>query len=479
MKKLTINYLYNMTYQILTLIIPIITAPYLARTLQTTANGINNYTSSIVYWFTLIGMLGITLYGNKEVAKVRDDKEKLSKKFWEIFGLQFISNFICLITFYLIFGLASTDYKTILLIQGLSIISVMFDVSWLFYGIENIKRVTLRNIVVKLLNVISIFLFIKTPDDLALYVALSVGFSILGQLMLWLDIKNYISFKHVKLKEIYKHLKPSFMLFIPQIAVSIYSMLDKTMLGLIVSDVAEVGFYAKAQQFVNMFLFIITSIGTVMMPRLVNLNANNQKEKSINYVNNSFDVAMLLAFPIAFGLAAISPFFINWFLTPEFAKTSDLMIMLCPIIVAISLTNVLGVQLLIPMEKIKEYTTSVVLSAVINFILNLILIRCINSYGAAVATVVAEYTVLIIQMLYTKKFIKFKMKIPIALKYFTFSLIMFVAMMVIGNNMGISFLTNLVQFMVGICLYITLLLITKDKTTYKLIGIIKGTFKKE
>ena len=152
MKKLTINYLYNMTYQILTLIIPIITAPYLARTLHATANGINNYTSSIVYWFTLIGMLGITLYGNREVAKIRNDKEKLSQKFWEIFTLQFISNFICLLAFYFIFNTVITpDYKTILLIQGLSIVSVMFDISWFYYGLENIKRVTLRNIIVKLL----------------------------------------------------------------------------------------------------------------------------------------------------------------------------------------------------------------------------------------------------------------------------------------------------------------------------------------
>ena len=468
MKKLTINYFYNMLYQVLTLIIPIITAPYLARTLQATANGINNYTSSIVYWFTLIGMLGITLYGNKEIAKVRDDKEKLSKKFWEIFILQFLSNLISLITFYVIFGIAYVDYKAVLLIQGLSIFSVMFDVSWFYYGMENIKRVTLRNIVIKILSVISIFIFIKKTEDLALYVFLSVGFSILGQLILWLDLRHYIIFKKVHFKDAISHLKPSILLFIPQIAVSIYSTLDKTMLGMIVSDVAEVGFYSKAQQFVNMFLFVITSIGTVMMPRIVNLNANNQKDEGLRYVNNAFDLVMLLAFPMAFGLAAIAPYFINWFLTPEFAKTSDLMMILCPMIIASSLTNVLGIQLLIPLEKTKQYTKSVAISAIVNFVLNLFLIKYFNSYGAAFSTIIAEYLVLIIQMIYTRKYINFKSKILPALKYILFSIIMFFTMILVGERFGISFTTNLIQFAVGVILYLILILISKDKTAFKL-----------
>ena len=474
MKKLTINYFYNMLYQVLTLIIPIITAPYLARTLQATANGINNYTSSIVYWFTLIGMLGITLYGNKEIAKVRDDKEKLSKKFWEIFILQFLSNLISLITFYVIFGIANVDYKTILLIQGLSIFSVMFDVSWFYYGMENIKRVTLRNIIVKILSVISIFIFIKNPEDLALYVFLSVGFSILGQLILWLDLRHYIVFKKVHFKDAISHLKPSILLFVPQIAISIYSTLDKTMLGMIVSDVAEVGFYSKAQQFVNMFLFVITSIGTVMMPRIVNLNANNQKEEGLRYVNNAFDLVMLLAFPMAFGLAAIAPYFINWFLTPEFAKTSDLMMILCPMIIASSLTNVLGIQLLIPMEKTKQYTQSVAISAIVNFVLNLFLIKYFNSYGAAVSTIIAEYLVLIIQMIYTREYINFKSKILPALKYMLFSVIMFFAMILVGEKFGISFTTNLIQFVVGVIIYLILILVSKDKTAFKLFRMLKS-----
>lgn len=474
MKKLTVNYFYNVIYQVLTLLIPIVTAPYLARTLQATANGINNYTSSIVYWFTLAGMLGITLYGNKEVAKVRDNKDKLSQKFWEIFTLQFLMNCITLVTFYIIFGFANVDYKTILLIQGLSILSVMFDISWFYYGMENIKRVTIRNIIIKILNVISIFIFIKEPNDLALYVFLSCAFSILGQIILWVDLRHYISFKKIHIKDSLSHFKPSLLLFVPQIAVSIYSTLDKTMLGMIVSDVAEVGFYSKAQQFVNMFLFVITSIGTVMMPRIVNLNANNQKEEGLRYVNNAFDLVMLLSIPMAFGLAAIAPYFINWFLTPEFAKTSDLMVILCPMIIASSLTNVLGIQLLIPMEKTKQYTKSVVVSAIVNFGLNLFLIKYFNSYGAAFSTIIAEYLVLIIQIGYTKEYINYKGKILPAFKYIMFSFVMYGSMIFIGEKMGISFITNLVQFGVGVLIYLLLVLITKDKTAFKLINLLKS-----
>ena len=281
-------------------------------------------------------------------------------------------------------------------------------------------------------------------------------------------------FKKVHFKDTISHLKPSILLFVPQIAISIYSTLDKTMLGMIVSDVAEVGFYSKAQQFVNMFLFVITSIGTVMMPRIVNLNANNQKKEGLRYVNNAFDLVMLLAFPMAFGLAAIAPYFINWFLTPEFAKTSDLMMILCPMIIASSLTNVLGIQLLIPMEKTKQYTQSVAISAIVNFVLNLFLIKYFNSYGAAVSTIIAEYLVLIIQMIYTREYINFKSKILPASKYMLFSVIMFFAMILVGEKFGISFTTNLIQFVVGVIIYLILILVSKDKTAFKLFRMLKS-----
>ena len=211
-----------------------------------------------------------------------------------------------------------------------------------------------------------------------------------------------------------------------------------------------------------------------MMPRIVNLTANNQKDEGLRYVNNDFDLVMLLSIPMAFGLAAIAPYFINWFLTPEFAKTSDLMMILCPMIIASSLTNVLGIQLLIPMEKTKQYTKSVVASAVVNFILNLFLIRYFNSYGAAFSTIIAEYLVLIIQIGYTKEYINFKSKILPAFKYIIFSCIMFGTMMLIGEKMGISFITNIVQFGVGVLIYLVLILVSKDKTAFKLINMLKS-----
>lgn len=461
--KVSINYLYNVAYQILTFITPVITAPHLARTLGAENLGIYNYTYSIVYWFILFGSMGMSIYGSKEIAKVSDDREKLSKKFSEIFSLQVISMLLSMAVFYIIFSIFNFKYKIIFLLQGAMLIPSLLEITWLYIGLENFKKTTIRGFVIKVLLVLGIIFLIKTESDLKFYIVFLVVMNTIGSLMIWKGIKKILDFKIPKIKDIFSHFKELFILFIPQISASIYSVFDQTMIGLLYNNVSEVGFYSQAHKLVNMVLFIVTTIGAVMLPNIVRKRKENDDEKVIEITNFTFKIALFLSIPMAIGFACVAPSFIPWFLPPEFSKVGYIICALAPLIIFISLSNVLGVQFLIPMDESKKYTISVTSGCFINLILNMCLIGKFGAYGAAIASVITEFSVLLIQCFFVRKIFDFNGVIKKIFKYLISALIMGVAVLFIGKIMNPSIITNIIQVLVGFSIYFIINLIIKDE----------------
>ena len=468
--KVSTNYLYNVSYQILTFITPIITAPILARTLGAKNLGIYNYTYSIVYWFMLFAMMGVNIYGKKEVAKVSNNREKLSEKFSEIFCLQILTSVISLIIFYLLFTIFDFRYKTIFLFQGLLIISAGLDISWLFVGLENFKKTTIRNFIIKIILVLGIIFLIKNQNDLLFYIIFLAVMTIISQLLLWIGIKKVLDFKFVKLKRVLPHLKENFFLFIPSIATSLYSVFDQTMIGLLYDNVSEVGFYSQAHKFVNMLLFIVTTIGAVMMPRAVKIRASGDNKKVHELTNFTCKIALYLSIPLSVGFSCIAPFFIPWFLSADFTKVGYIIPFLSPIIIFISITNVLGNQYLIVFDQTKKYTTSVVAGCFINLLLNFILIHKFGAYGAAIASVLTEFTVLVIQYLFVRKTFDFSGVFSKFIKYFSSALVMGGVVVIIGICFNANLITNIIQFIIGFIIYILIQFITKDEIQKFLMG---------
>lgn len=462
--KVTKNYLYNFAYQILSFITPIITSPYLARTLGSESMGINTYTYSIVYWFILFGMMGISVYGSKEVAKVSDDREKLSKKFSEIFSLQLLNLLVSSIIFYIIFILFDFEYKSAFLLQGLMIVSSMLDISWLFNGLEDFKKITTRNFIVKILTVILILLLIKNPSQYMINIGISVGMSFFSNLVMWINVKKYLNFQLPKIKNVYAHLKETIILFLPQIATTLYSVFDQTMIGWFYEDVSEVAFYSQAHKFVNMFLFVTTTIGTVMLPRIVKSREKDGEEKVKSLTNQTLKIAIFLSFPIALGIFSTSRYFIPWFLTEEFSKVGNIMCILSPIIIFISITNVFGTQYMIATNKYKHYTLSVTIGCIINLILNSLTIGKFGAYGASIATVFTEFFVLVYQYIIIRKEFNFSGIKKMLFKYSSCSIIMAIAVISIGEILGTTLLCNIVQVAVGALIYLGILYIFKDET---------------
>ena len=395
------NFIYNIIYQILVLIIPLITMPYVSRVLGSDGIGTYSYTYSIVYYFMIFSMLGLNNYGNRSIAKVRDDKKKLSRTFKEIHLLQIITTSV-MIMIYILFLLIVKKYNFILLLQSLYLISCIFDVNWFFFGIEKFKLTVTRNTIIKLLSLILIFIVVKNRGDVWKYTLILSFSTLLSQVLLWPFVKKYTFPVKIRVKDMKKHFIPCLKLFLPVIAVTIYKVMDKTMLGFM-SSVGDVGFYENAEKVLNMPNSIIAALGTVMLPRMSNLYSKGEDEKCKKAILKSMKLMMFLSIGMTFGIIGVGKCFSILFFGNDFLKTGDLLVYLSITILFLSWGNVIRTQYLIPKEKDREYIISAFLGAGVNFILNIIFIPKYGASGACIGTIAAEFFVMLYQTFAVRK----------------------------------------------------------------------------
>lgn len=471
-KSIAKNYIYNLIYQILVLILPLITTPYLSRVLGAENIGIYSYTLSIATYFILFGSLGVAMYGQREIAYLQDDTYKRSKAFFEILLMRFITLGISLFIFYITFALDG-QYALYYKILILEILANSLDISWFFQGLEEFKKTVVRNTIIKLICTISIFLFVKNSNDLIIYFIIYVLSNFIGNLSLWFYLPQFIKKINISDLNIFKHIKPTILLFIPQIAIQIYTVLDKTMIGVLLKDMTEVGNYEQSQKIIKVALTVVTSLGTVVSPRIANTIANHQNDKIEDYLKNSFNFVWFLGIPIMFGVMAISYEFVPWFLGKGFEKSKLLLIVGAPLIIAIGLNNVSGIQYLIQSKQQNLFTKSVIAGAIFNFVTNLILIPIFKSVGAIITSVCAESLILIVQLVYIRKQINLKIVLNNCLKYVMSGLIMLIAVSLLGIYMQANIMTTFLQVVVGMIIYFVLLIILKDKFTYNIIHKVK------
>lgn len=461
-KSIKKNYIYNLIYQTLTLILPLITTPYLSRVLGSEPIGVYSYTFSIVSYFILFGSLGVSLYGQREIAYVNDDVKKRKKIFWEIVSCRFVTIFIAILVYF--FALANTgDYAIYYRIWLLELVATAFDISWFFQGMEDFKRTVIRNVIVRLVSVTLIFVFVKAPEDLIKYITIYAVADLVGNLSLWRYLPRY--FKGIKIGKIkpFYHLHAIILLFIPQIANQVYNLLDKTMIGKIITDKSEVGFYEQGQKVIRVLLTVVTSLGIVMIPRMASTFASGDKKKIIEYMKKSFKFVFFLAFPIVLGLISVSKSFVPLFFGEGYDKVVTLLIVISPTILLTGMANVIGTQYLLPIKRQKEYTITITIGLIINFFLNYILITYYDSVGASIATVVSELIVIIAQLYVIKKDIRTKVIIKLGIPYLFASLVMFAVTMFEGFILEASARTLIIQMISGGLVYVIMLWILKDE----------------
>ena len=295
---------------------------------------------------------------------------------------------------------------------------------------------------------------------------------------MWAYIPKLVSKAKLKELEIKKHIRPTIVLFLPQIAISIYTVLDKTMIGFLTATEEEVAYYEQGQKIVKIVLTLVTSLGTVMMPRVANLFKMNEMENVKNYLSKSFRFVFFFSFPMMFGLMAVSCNIVPWFLGSGYDKVIPNMMVIAPILVIIALSNLMGNQFLLPTGRQKEYTFSVIIGCVVNFSLNLLLIPFFLSIGAAVATVIAETCVTGVQVFFTRRDFKFGEIIGSNKYYIISSLIMFAPTYLLAKYLPASIINTFICVVVGGLIYVSLLFVMKDKTLFEAVDKIKKKFVK-
>ena len=400
MKK---NFAYQLVYQILSVVIPLVTTPYIARVLEAEGVGIYSYTYAIANYFVIFGKLGIDMYGNRLIAMQKGDKQKISQKFWDVFCVHLIFAGISLLL-YGILIICISENRLILVIQGIYIISQLFNINWFYFGMEQFKITVTRNIIVKVITLICVFLFVKNINDIWKYTLITALGMAVGEAAMWLILPNYVSLCRPKWDEMKKHIKPLILFFIPVAASSIYTMMDKIFIK-IFQDAEQVGYYENAEKIVSVGRTVTVALGTVALPRASRLVAERKQNILADTVKESFLIDIWFSIAFAYGIGAVAGDLVPIFLGDKFTDSIPLVYMLIPCIPCWSIANVFRTQYVIPKQKDKIYVHSQIIAAVINFMFNLFCIPIMGTRGAVVGTVIAELIVCVMMVISSKEII--------------------------------------------------------------------------
>lgn len=453
------NFLYNVAYQILIMILPLITAPYIARVLGAELIGVYSFTHSIAYYFVLFAQLGLSVYGNRKVAQVRDNQDQLNYTFSSLYKLQLLIA-VAACTAYLVYvsALAKSEYKGYFLLQFLYVISGIFDINWFYFGIEKFKLTVTRNTVIKILTVVFILVFVKNKQDLGVYIGIMAGGVLLGQLAMWTRLGKYTRFVKTRWKDSIKVLVPVVILFLPTIATSLYRYMDKIMLGSM-TTMNQLGYYENSEKFISITMGVINALGTVMIPQMSNLISKGDLKKAREYLNKSIEGIYIVASPLAFGLASIAMILSVVFYGADFKDCGNIIPILSMSLLFSAWANVIRTQYLIPNARDKEYIISMFCGAGANFVINLLLIPILGAVGAAVGTVFAEAAVALAHSFFVRKELPLVHYLKLVIPYIMFGVVMFGIVKIIALFAQYTIVSLCVIIAVGVVSYAAMFIV--------------------
>lgn len=476
MNKIAKNYIYNLIYQLIALVVPLITVPYVVRVIGADGTGIYSYVNSVTAMLTTFVMLGFYTYGNRQIAYVRDDDQKLNDTFWRIMTCRFIVMIIGTAIFAVTVAVIN-KYTVPFILYYTYMLGYFVDCTWLFVGVEDMKWAVLKNIFLKLFATAMIFIFVRDANDTGLYIFIQGGSILFANLLAYTQLKRYVGKPKFVFKGIKKDFYNSVLLFLPGVASTIYLQCDKIMLEMLGKPIAQVSQYDYAEKIVNIALSFITVLSTVMMPRIANEFAQGRKSKIEELLCRAAKVSLFLACPLMLGMMIVANKLIPWYLGDEFLPSVKVIIIISPIIISNTLTGISGSQYFTATNQIKILLISQISACVGNIAANALLIPKFGLYGAAVATLVSSFVCAIIQYAHLCRQVKLKGVGKSAAKYLLFSIIMAAAVWIASRNLSASIVTNIIQVAIGFVVYLVLCLIFKDEVIMEFVSKIKAVRK--
>ena len=449
-------------YQILIIILPLITAPYIARVLGPDQSGVYDYTNSIMTYFAMFAALGTASYGVREIARVRDDVAMRSKLFWEIELMTVMTSTVCIIAWF-IFIAITPQYKVIYLVLTMGLLSTMFDISWFFAGMEQFKYTVTKNAACKLIGVILMFLFVKKEEDLLLYVIIVISSTMIGNLTMWLYVPKFVEKVDFRTLTFRKHFHETLIYFVPTVATSIYTVLDRTLIGVITKNKAENGFYHYAMQIVNMMKALtFSSLNMVLGSRLSFLFAEKKYDEIKEKIADSTNYILFMGYGICFGVIGVAERFVPVFLGPGYDRVANMLILMSPIVIIIGISNCLGSQYYTPAGYRKLSAKYIIIGAIVNLLLNLLLIPKYWGYGAIAASLIAESVITILYMKNCNGYLRVETIIKDSWKKIIAGLVMLIVIRALDGIISSDILALLVEIAVGFTVYCAVIVLLRD-----------------
>lgn len=471
------NVIYKFLYQILSVCTPLITAPYISRVLGADGIGIYSYTASIMTYFTMFAALGTATYGTREIARTRDNKTLMSKTFFEIEFITMITTAFALFIWILLI-IFSSKYSLYYICLIPLLLSVAFDISWLYTALEKVQYTVLWNSLCKIIGLILLFLLIKEKSDLPLYILLMTSVTLLANISMWIYLPNQICKVPLNDLNIYIHFKQTFKYFITSIAISIYTVFDKSMLGFLTSDPFQSGYYEQAYKIIAMIQpFAFSSINDVMSPRMSYLFENENKEQISSRTRKSLDVEFLISIGCSFGIIAVSSNFVPLFFGDGYLPVINLLNVMSLILIPVCFSTCLGSHIYVPSGNIVKATKLTIVGSIVNLIINIPLIILFNSMGAVISTLIAESIIGILYAYNCKTYLSFRWIIRMMIPKIIAGSAMCIVVIVLGKLLSINILLEFIlQIIFGILIYILLLFIFKEPSLIEIKNLIRKKF---
>lgn len=457
------NFFYKSVYQVIVVIIPFVSAPYISRVLGAANIGIQSYTASIQQYFILFSYLGTLTYGERKISINRDDVKQRSILFWEIEILVIITTSIALFG-WSIFLLLCKEYKDIYIILTIGIIASALDISWFFCGIEKFKLISLRSLVFRLMSLLCLFLFVKTESDLYIYVLILALSTLLSNASLWFNLRRYLVKVDFRKLNVMRHLHDTIVYFIPSVATSLYVVLDKTLLGYISSDAYQSGYYQQAQKVLSLAnSFVFTAINSVVGVRNSYLFSEKNYDEIRRKIETSFNYIFFMGIGVTFGIIGVAKTFVPLFFGSDYQPVVSLLYILSPLVIVIGISGSLSSQYYTPVGKRNRISRFLITGSIINLILNLTLIPRFGAVGASIASLAAETVITSLFIINSDGFCSFRMLFRIGWKKLTAGLVMFIIVFKMNNICLHPLLRFLIQVSSGVLIYGVILLVIRDK----------------
>ena len=474
-----INFVLSMAYQVLVVILPMITAPYVARVLGAYKRGIYSFTASYQTYFSMFAALGTVSYGAREIARNRKDRQVRSKLFWEIELMTVLTSTVSILAF-IVFFMLRDRYRIYYVPQVMSVLAVMFDISWFFTGIEEFRYIVTKNAAFKLLGAALILLLVHKPDDLLIYITILSATTMIGNLSMWIHMPKFLERVDFRTLRIRRHLKETMIYFIPSIATSVYTVLDKTLIGEITRDEAENGYYESVVQIINiMKALTFTALNSVLGARISYLFAEKKYDEIRRRIETSINYILFMGFGICFGLSAVAPRFIPWFLGPGYERSITMLIMMSPIVVIIGVSNCLGSQYYTPAGKRAQSARFIIAGSCVNLVLNLLLIPRYWGYGAIAASLLAELTITFLYIAFSGESFHPVVLVRDGWKKLMAAVLMFAAVRLINPFFTSNFLALAAEVCVGGAVYVAVLFLLRDSfMTGFCLDLVRGILRK-